>query len=368
MILKSPEWLLLVPLFAFLIWYVKALQGTQPLRLLCLGLLVLALCDPQISRFSPGLDLWVLVDQSSSAADALTAHEGEIEDLLARSKGSSDTIHFLDFAETAEERETESERVYEGDRDSTRIGHAIEVALSRAKPDRAARFLVLTDGYATEPLSGLELRLRGQEVALDYRLLESPNAEDYQVDFLHTAQRVRPGEPFLIDFQVSGHPDATVPYEIFRDGASISRGNLEVSEGVVSLRFTDRISVPGAHHYQLQISPMHDAISGNNTGESWLEVISGPRVLLVTNYPDDPLIAALQQEHIEVDVVSDPKTLNPGMLSGAKAVIINNVPAYGMPPRFSFRDRFLCPGTGRRLVDGGRKVQLWGGRLFQIVD
>ena len=64
--LNAPEWLLLVPLLAFLIWYVKAIQWRRPLRLFCLALLVFALCDPQISRFSPGLDLWVLVDQSSS--------------------------------------------------------------------------------------------------------------------------------------------------------------------------------------------------------------------------------------------------------------------------------------------------------------
>jgi hypothetical protein len=166
--LSAPEWLLLVPLLLFLTWYVRAIQWRRPLRLLCLTLLVFALCDPQLSRFSPGLDVWVLVDQSSSAADALAAHESEIEDLLTRSKGSSDNIHFLDFAENAEERETESDRVYEGDRDSTRMANAIQVALARIKPDRAARLLVLTDGYSTEPLSGLESRLRNQGISLDY--------------------------------------------------------------------------------------------------------------------------------------------------------------------------------------------------------
>ena len=61
-----------------------------------LALLVFTLCDPQLVRWGSGLDLWVLVDQSSSAESAITAHEAEMEGLLTRSKGSGDNIHFLD--------------------------------------------------------------------------------------------------------------------------------------------------------------------------------------------------------------------------------------------------------------------------------
>ncbi len=367
--LNAPEWLLLVPLLAFLGWYVRRIQWRRPLRLLCLALLVFALCDPQLARFGSGLDVWVLVDQSSSAAEARNAHQAEIEGLLERSKGSSDNLHFLDFAENAQVRENESDRVYEGNRDSTRMANAIEVALAQMKPDRPARLLVLTDGYSTEPLAGLEYRLRTSEVALDYRLLEPPQVQDYQVDFLHTANRARPGEPFLVDFQVSGHPDAAVPYEMMRDGESVGRGEVNVVNGTGSLRFTDRVNAPGAHHYQLRITPVHDAISGNNTGQSWVEIVSGPRVLLVTNYPDDPLIGALRAEQIDVDVQSNPKTLTPGMLTGARAVILNNVPAYQVPPEFlSALDFFVRAQGGGLLMAGGKYSFGSGGYFKSAVD
>ncbi len=361
----APEWLLLVPLLVFLGWYVRGVEWRRPLRVLSLALIVLALCDPQLVRWSPGLDLWVLEDQSSSAADALAAHQAEIEGLLTRSKGSADNLHLLDFAETAEERDTESERVYEGNRDSTRMARAIEAALARLEPDRAARLLVLTDGYSTEPLTGLAERLRARQVALDYRLLESPNPQDYQVDSFHTAQHVRPGEPFLVEFQVSGHPDASVPWEIFRDGQSIGRGRLDVTSGLGSLRFTDAVTVPGAHHYQLQISPEHDAIPGNNTGESWLEVVSGPRVLLVTNYPDDPLAAALRQEQIGVEVETNPLALDAGRLTGARAVILNNVPAYKLPDGFLAALDFFVRGQGGGLLMAGGQNSFGSGGYFK---
>jgi hypothetical protein len=363
--LNAPEWLLLAPLLLFLIWYFRSIQWLRPLRVACLVLLVLALCDPQISRFSPGLDVWVLVDQSSSAADALASHQAEIEGLLTRSKGGTDNIHFLDFAENAVERDFESDRVYEGNRDSTRMANAVEVALARMKPDRAARLLLLTDGYSTEPLTGLEARLRTQEVPLDYRLLESPVPQDYQVDFLHTAERVRPGEPFLIELQVSGHPDASVPYEIFRDDQGIGSGRIELKDGVGSLRFTDHVLLPGAHHYQARITPEHDALPGNNAGQSWLEVVSGPRVLLITDYPDDPLIEALRQEQIDVDVESNPKTLDPGRLSGAKAVIFNNVPAYKVPADFLSAIDFFVREQGGGLLMAGGKYSFGSGGYFK---
>jgi len=368
--LNAPEWLLLVPLLAFLAWYVRGVDWRRPLRVICLALLVFALCDPQVVHWSPGLDLWVLVDQSSSATDALTAHESEIEGLLDHSKGSADNIHYLDFAENAEERETESDRgVYEGDRDATRTARAIEIALARIKSDQATRLLVVTDGYSTEPLSGLAYQLRTRQIPLDYRLLESPKPNDYQVDFFHTAQRVRPGEPFLIELQVSGHPDATVPYEISRDGQLVGRGSLDVKAGIGSLRFTDVVMAEGAHHYRVLITPEHDAIPGNNTGQSWLEVVSGPRVLLVTNYPDDPLAATLRQEKMDVEVETNPSTLEPGRLTGARAVIINNVPANRIPPPFlSALDFFVQKQGGGLMMAGGRNSFGSGGYFKSAVD
>lgn len=367
--LFAPEWLLLVPMLALLAWCWRGIEWTRPLRILSLLLLVLALCDPRLSRFGPGLDLWVLVDQSSSAETARAAHQNEIEGLLESSKSSVDEIHYVDYAEAPQLRENQSDHTYDGNRDATRLSDAIEFSLANMAPNRTARMLVLTDGYSTEPLAGVEARLRSQQVPLDYRLLESPATQDYQVDFLRTATRVRPGEPFLIELQVSGIPNASVPYEIFRDGQGIGRGKLEVREGLGSLRFTDRVTQPGAHHYEARISPAPDALSGNNTGESWLEVVAGPRVLLVTHYPDDPIIAALREEHIEVDVETETRGISPGRLSGAKAVIFNNVPAYEVPPAFlSGLDFFVRDQGGGFMMVGGKYSFGSGGYFKSPVD
>ena len=54
-----------------------------------------------------------------------------------------------------------------------------------------------------------------------------------------------------------------------------------------------------------------------------VEIVAGPRVLLVTKYQNDPLAAILRAQGFEVTVAEKPLELTPGALTGAKAVILN---------------------------------------------
>ena len=62
---------------------------------------------------------------------------------------------------------------------------------------------------------------------------------------------------------------------------------------------------------------------------------SGPGILLVTGYRDDPIAGILKAQGFNVRVVEDTQTLSPGLLTGARAVILNNVPAYELPGDFT---------------------------------
>ena len=67
----APHWFLLVPVLVVAGWQWRALGLTRPLRALCLALVVLLLAEPQIRRQGDGLDVWLLVDRSDSATEAL---------------------------------------------------------------------------------------------------------------------------------------------------------------------------------------------------------------------------------------------------------------------------------------------------------
>ena len=364
----TPEWWLLVPLLLIVGVAWKGLRLGQPLRVACLLLLVLVFVQPQVRRLGRGLDLWVLVDRSASAADGMAARLGEWETLLERSKGADDRLFYVDYADVPVVR-AEGTGDYSGSNEATRTRLAAQYALSQMGHDRAARLLVLTDGYSTEPLTGLGERLARQGVSLDYRLVSPPDATDYGINDLRLPARSQPGEPFIIELEVIGTPDGIVPFRVSRDGQALRSGEVAVRNGRGLTRFTDRITAGGAHRYQVQLTPAIDARAGNNRAENWTEIVGGPQLLLVTNYPDDPVAGVLRAQGFEVRTLTELSTLDAGSLTGARGVILNNVPAYKLPPDFlSALDLYVRVQGGGLLMAGGKQSFGSGGYAHSAVD
>ncbi len=359
-------WIIFLPAIVAAAIWLRPLR--KPLRLVCVALLALVLMEPQLRRLGRGLDLWVLVDRSASAADALTPRLAEMQNLLERSKSADDRVFYVDYAELAQMR-GEADEIPPHKLQQTRTALAIQFALSRMSPDRAGRLLVLTDGYSTEPLTNISERLARQEVALDYRLVSQPGVADYRVDRFELPQRAQTGEPFLIEVDVAGEPDGEVSLDIARDGASIGSTKLALQSGKASARFTDRLARTGAHRYTVHISAVNDARPGNNRAEKWIEIAGGPRVLLLTSYADDPLASALAAQGFDVETVSDPAAAHVGQLAGAKVVVLNNVPAYRLSSEFlASLDFYVRSQGGGLLMTGGKQSFGSGGYFGSAID
>ncbi|PTY03073.1 hypothetical protein DB346_07415 [Verrucomicrobia bacterium LW23] len=374
----APEWLIFLPLLVLAWWFFPRLGLGRPWRFVTLALLALAMVHPQLRKISAGLDLYVMVDRSSSAAEPMAAQLSEWEGILQRSKGDQDTITHIDYAEIAIVREHNAGGKYPAGRDATRTAEAIQYTLSRTKPDRASRILLLSDGYSTEPLNDIAERLIRQNVALDYRLVGSELANDYRVQEFNLPTRVALGEPFLIELLITGTPEAEVTYELHRDKQRIGKfeklsdGTIkfeetkaQVKDGRALVRFTDVLTKGGAHLYEVMITHAKDKRTGNNSAMRWVEVAAGPRVILITSYPNDPTIEALRKQGFTVDVVTDYTRLNPGSLTGARGVIINNVPAYKLPLAFIDSLDFYVNNQGGGLLMTGGKFSFGSGGYFQ---
>lgn len=359
----QPEWFVLLALIVAGL-FVPALKLRKPLRIICLLLIVLILAQPEVRRLGRGLDLWVLEDHSASAADVLEPLLPEWEKLLERSKSPDDRIFYVDYADEITLRDELNSITFDGSRQFTHTATAIQFALARMPKDRSSRLLALTDGYSTEPLTNVGELLVRQHVPLDYRLAPESGAHDFRVDKIDLPAKVQIGEPFLVELHVSGDADAQVPFEIARDGEVVIRDKVPVSAGTGFVRFTDRITEPGSHKYTAHISPAEDAHPGNNFAQNWIEVSGGPRVLLISGYADDPLANVLRAQGFEVDLVTELSTLNVGKLSGAKVVILNNVPAYGLPNEFLQALDFYVRNQGGGLLMAGGKFSFGAGGYF----
>ncbi len=365
----APQWFLLLPALAIAGWYWRGLHLERPLRMACLLLAVLLLAEPRVRQQGDGLDLWVLVDQSDSGWEDLAPRLAEMETILEKSRASDDRIFYVDFADEAVTRGAllrsgAAATEYAGKRSATRLASAISHTLAQMPADRAARILAITDGFSTEPLDRASEKLLEKGVALDLRLPPRFDAEDYSVAAFRLPRRVQAREGLLAEVVVRGGSDATVPLEILRDGKPIGTRKIEVRGGKGRVRFADRLAGAGAHRYAVRILPERDAIAGNNSAEQWVEVQGGGRIVLVTAYTEPPLATALRGQGLEVDVVSDLATAHVGLLSGAKAVILDNVPAYKLDPGFMKGLEFFVTAQGGGLAMTGGKFSFASGGWF----
>ena len=215
--LGAPEWLFLVPALAALGWRVRSLRLWEPLRVMGLALLILALVDPQARVGGGGMDLWVLTDRSNSVAGAAAAQAPEVAAILEKARGADDRVYHVDFAVDAQRRD-QGDPMLRGGTARTRMANALEFTLGQMREGRPARLLILSDGYSTEPLAGVAEKVLRRGVPLDYRLLGEGLGADVRVAAVETPARVLPGEAFLVEFTLLGRGDAEVPWEVWRGG------------------------------------------------------------------------------------------------------------------------------------------------------
>jgi hypothetical protein len=352
---SNPEAFWLIPLILLSIWKAPLLGGRSPLRILLLCCLMLTWANPHLNRIQPGVDVWVLMDQSDSVRQVAAVDMRETERLLREEMGPQDQLYFLDVAAEAFLRDPLAPEVMEGRRDASRIGHAIHMALSQRSPDRASRLLYIGDGFATDPLDRAGERLVNARVPLDLRLTAPEISEDVVLEDLKTPVRVRPGEPFLIEARVSGPPGFSAQVLLYRDGAELNRQTVSFSGEPLPVRWVSELPRAGSANYSVRVETEGDSIAGNNVRSAWVEAGGGNRILLMTPYPDDPIALLLRQEGLSVDLVTDSRSLTAGSLSGVGAVWIHNVHASRIPREVQDAlDFFVREQGGGLVMVGGR--------------
>ncbi|MEM9017663.1 MAG: VWA domain-containing protein, partial [Verrucomicrobiota bacterium] len=368
--LSSPHYLLLVPALALLGWFFRPLGLHRPLRALLILFLVFAACDPQLRLRTGGMDLWVLFDRSLSARELVDAGESEWKTLLLRSQPSDeDRVHWIDFAAEVSKTGSRESVLYSAPRDETRTALAIRSSLAQMDPSRHHRILVFSDGYSTEPLGDVANQLVAAGVPFDYRILQPEERIDFQVGALDLPSRTQPGEPFVVDVTIKGNADGIVPLTMARNERTLFTREVELKGGKGRFRFSDRLDSAGAHLYSALIEPETDAFAGNNQFDQWIEVVAGPRVILISRYEDDPVEGALLAQGFTIERITDSLSVSPGTLTGARAVILNNVPAFELPNEFlKALDFFVAEQGGGFLMIGGKNSFGSGGYYQSPVD
>jgi von Willebrand factor type A domain len=366
---ESPEYFLLLPAMALAGWFWRGLRLHSPLRALIIVLATFALASPRIRHQQNALDLYVLLDRSDSTEDLIDKNLPEWQRLLEKSKpGRNDNLRFINYAAEVAELGADGSS-FTGARRLTRTGLALSSIAAQADANRPSRVLLFTDGYSTEPLHEAAAQLQERGIPLDYRLIRDEKETDFRVSRMIFPERVQVGEPYLISVTLRGPVDATFPLILRRNGQTLTETRATLANGLSSVEFTDRIGKPGGYEYEVEIRPENDAHPGNNKASRWIEISGGPRIILATRYQNDPLEKSLTSLNFTVETVMDPAKLHPGLLSGARAVVLNNIPAYEVPTDFlKSLDFFVREQGGGFMMAGGSQSFGSGGYFQSPVD
>lgn len=368
---QSPEWFLLVPVIFLAGWFWKRLDVRTPLRIVIVLLLAVALSDPTLRRQDDALDLYVLLDRSDSTEDLVDNNLPEWKRLLEKAKPSSkDQLLWFNYA--AEMAELGADGVvFTGSRKLTRTNLALQNIAAMADTKKPSRVLLFTDGFSTEPLNESIAQLETLGIPLDIRMIREEVENDFRVARLEIPDRMQVGEPYLISVTLRGtsaegdSANQEIPLTLKRNGKEITTTKVRMADFTGKVEFTDRISQPGSYQYQVEIAPAKDTYAGNNSAARWIEISGGPRVLLATRYPDDPVEKVLRSLNFSVETISDLSALQVGKLSGARAVIFNNVPAHEVPKEFLDAIPFYVEEQGGGFLMIGGSRSFGSGGYFQ---
>jgi hypothetical protein len=367
--LRSPEFLLLLPAFVLVGWFWRGLRLQSPLRAVILILATLLLTDPVIQHRQNALDLYVLLDRSDSTEDRIDKGLPEWSRLLEQAKpGRNDTLNFVNYASEIADLGADGSS-FTGSRKLTKTGLALQSIAAQVDEKRPSRILLFTDGFSTEPLHQAAAQLRSRGIPLDFRLVRDQKENDFRLSEFRFPERVQTGEPFLISVTIRGSTDSSFPLILRRNGQVLTESNIKLVDGLATVEFTDRIQRPGAYEYHAEIRPENDAHLGNNSSKRWIEITGGPRLILVSPYQNDPIEKSLSALGFTVDTIRDPSQLKAGALAGARAVILNNVPAHHVPRDFlEALDFFVREQGGGLLMAGGERSFGSGGYFQSAID
>lgn len=341
----------------------------MPLRLSILALLTLALGQPLLELKSPATTLWVIVDRSASAASEVQSHLNEWETLIEQNRPSSAHLRFLDVADEVWPR-LSGEPPKTFGTNQTRIGSALRYVLGRVNDSEKHRILIISDGFATDPLDGVRELIAERGIPVDLRLTPQISQKDIRLSRLNVPSRVLPEEPFLIEFEVTGESDEEVPYVIFRDGKIIHKGFTSLEKGKALVRATDRLSKgSGMHGYRVAIDPRSDQFTENNTTSTVTAVDGPPVVLVLSSAEKDPIVHALNEAGIETRQPKPSSSMNATTLGGVSAVVLNNIHASSLSIEFLKTLRVFVETQGGGLVMiGGPQSFGTGGYFGTAID
>ncbi|MCY2932223.1 MAG: VWA domain-containing protein [Planctomycetota bacterium] len=371
MTFQNPAWLLLALPLGLSMW-----MWPMPSRLLAalrgavLTMIVLALAGLSVKAPARGGTVVVVADRSLSMPARAAEEQKEIIDTLWRRMAGGDRLAVVCFgAAAAVDHPPQAGRfdAFSADvsPEGSNLAEGIETALSLILPQEPGRVVVVSDGqwtHADPATASGHAAARG--VAVDYRCMERPRADDVAVAALDCPPALAPGESFMLTGTVASPVSQEVAYELTGGQTVLATGKAQVRAGLTPLVFRDTAAEPGVASYRLKVTgPAADPVPENNAAKAMAQV-RGPkpilhvapegnvalaRLLAAGKLPVQPRLAAQCRWGLED-------------LAGFSGVILEDTPAGEIgPDGMANLAAWVSKGGGGLMFTGGRNSYGPGG-------
>ena len=299
--LTNPLWLLalLLAVPLVLVWQRwptafprRQRQAALAVRLAFVAALVLALAGPELSYRASSQTLVVAADRSASTTQVQYQETPDVES-LASTMPPQDLLGVVSFGQEALVEDPPVHRLqFQGFATSpganfTDIESALQLAGSMAVGGTRRHLVLITDGRENVGDGVGEARvLRSEGVRVDVLPLHVPIGPDVRVDSVQVPATVLPGSRAQATAVLVSNEDTTARIVWTLDRSQVVLDtDVRVRPGVTDARALLPPAGPGFHQVNVEISPAHDSVPGNDVGEGLFQVLGAQQVLVVEGPP-----------------------------------------------------------------------------------
>ncbi len=336
------------------------------LRLLVLSALIFALAGLQLVRFNRDVATMFVLDYSDSIPPATKDAALEYIRKAVEKKRDNDRAGivvfgreaFVELAPATTRKIDKIETVAPSE--FTDLSAAIRLGMASLPDGAQKRLVVLSDG--NENLGNAvdeALSAASGDVKIDVVPLTSPQRREVLLERLTLPSEAKIGEPVEIKVVARATQTTDGVIKLFRDGKLLGDRAVRIGAGKSVFSFPQTVEDAGAATFEARLETLkgQDTNAENNRALGFLNVQGKPRVLLVSNEPDQTkfLTSALAKEKVNVEL-RGPGGL-PADLRGMQpydAIVLDNVPAYDLSARqmLSLQSYVRDLGCGLVMVGG----------------
>ena len=306
------------------------------LRTLIVLLLTASLAGFQIQTTPPAQSLLVVADLSASVQSALDSEAVAVRRILQQRTGDN-RAGVLSFGRDPQVEVNISKDPQFGEFQSqpnphyTDLAAALQLGGSILPDDSRRHIVVISDGRQNLGDAVGEARLlRAEGVRVDTVALPVPLGAEVYVDRLDAPRTLTQGQQADAQALIVSNTATRATVRWYLDRTLISAVPLDLPIGETIVKQTVKPTEPGFHALRIVVDAVRDTYAENNLGETLIQVVGPPRVLLVENAVGDSasLEAALHSTGIGTAAITpDRLPRSAADLAAYQAAVLVNIPA-----------------------------------------